>query len=141
MVAGFQSVAARSSDPLKRLSPATLGSDALDPVESAVLAGRVVLPKSNPKKPLSHPVYPPASRQLHEHGIVVLKLLVLEDGSVGDAAIDKSSGYPSLDYAAFYETFRWQLEPGTVDGLPSRMWGRFAVTFWSCPAGLRSTTR
>lgn len=128
-VAAFQSVAARSGDPLKQLSFARLGSDALDPVESAALAGRVVLPKSSPKKPLSHPVYPPASRQLNEHGTVVLKLLVLEDGSVGDAVIDKSSGYPSLDYAAFYETFRWQLDPGTVDGLPSRMWGRFAVTF------------
>jgi TonB family protein len=129
IVAGFQSVAARSGDPLKQLSSATLGSDALDPVESAALEGRVVLPKSSPQKPLSHPVYPPASRRLNEHGTVVLKLLVLEDGSVGDAVIDESTGYPDLDYAAFYEAFRWQLEPGTVDGLPSRMWGRFAVTF------------
>ena len=128
-VAGFQSVAARSSDPLGQLSSAARAGDALDPVESAALTGRVVLPKSSPKKPLSHPVYPPASRQLKEHGTAVLKLLVLEDGSVGDAVIDKSSGYPSLDYAAFYEAFRWQLDPGTVDGMPARMWGRFAVTF------------
>lgn len=128
-VAGFQSVAARGSDPLKQLSLATQRGDALDPVEAAALAGRVVLPKSNPNKPLSHPQYPSASRQLNEHGTVVLKLLVLEDGSVGDAAIDKSSGYPDLDYSAFYEAFRWQLDPGTVDGMPSRMWGQFAVTF------------
>jgi protein TonB len=87
------------------------------------------LPRSNPARPLSQPVYPPASRRLLETGTVVLKLHVLEDGSVGDAIIEKSTGYPSLDYAAMYESFRWKLEPGTVDGEPQRMWGQFAVTF------------
>lgn len=128
-VAGFEAAAARSNDQLKQLSSAAQGGDSLDPVESAALAGRVVLPKSSAQKPLSHPLYPPASRRLKEHGTVVLKLLVLEDGSVADAIIDKSTGYPSLDYSAFYEAFRWRLDPGTVDGAPSRMWGRFAVTF------------
>ncbi|MDY6947924.1 MAG: M56 family metallopeptidase [Pseudomonadota bacterium] len=92
-------------------------------------ATQVILPRSNPAKPLSQPQYPSASRRAGEAGTVVLKLHVLEDGSVGDAAVVKSSGYPDLDYAAFYEAFRWRLEPGTVDGAPSRMWGRFAVTF------------
>ncbi len=91
--------------------------------------GVVILPKSNPGKPLSAPRYPPASRRLGEAGTVVLKLHVLEDGSVADAAIVRSSGYPDLDYAAFYETFKWRLDPGTIDGTPYRMWGRFAVTF------------
>lgn len=92
-------------------------------------SGNVVLPHSNQAWPLSQPVYPPVSRQLRETGTVVLKLHVLEDGSVADAAIHMSSGYPSLDYAAMYESFRWKLSPGTVDGQPQRMWGRFAVTF------------
>jgi TonB family protein len=54
---------------------------------------------------------------------------VLEDGSVADAVIVKSSGYPALDYAAFYEAFQWRLDAGTLDDAPARMWGRFAVTF------------
>jgi protein TonB len=87
------------------------------------------LPKSNPLRPLSQPMYPPTSRRLGEHGTVILRLHVLEDGSIADVRIDKSSGYPDLDYAAFYESFRWRIEPGTVDGEPSRMWGQFAVTF------------
>lgn len=95
----------------------------------AIRTDDVTLPRSNPARPLSHPVYPPASRQLHEAGTVVLELHVLEDGSVGDAVIHESSGYPALDYAALYESFRWQLDPGTVDGQPRRMWGKFAVTF------------
>lgn len=90
---------------------------------------QIILPRSIPARPLSQPQYPSASRHLGETGTVVLKLHVLEDGSVADAVIDESSGYPDLDYAAFYEAFRWHLDPGTVDGAPSRMWGRFAVTF------------
>jgi len=92
-------------------------------------SGDVVLPKSNPLRPLSQPVYPATSRRLGEHGTVVLRLHVLEDGSVADVRIDESSGYPDLDYSAFYESFRWRIDPGTVDGEPSRMWGKFAVTF------------
>jgi TonB family protein len=92
-------------------------------------SGDVVLPKSNPLRPLSQPIYPPTSRRLREHGTVILRLHVLEDGSVADVRIDESSGYPDLDYSAFYESFRWKIDPGTVDGAPTRMWGRFAVTF------------
>lgn len=89
----------------------------------------IVLPKSDPGIPLSAPRYPSAARKLGQTGTVVLRLHVLEDGSVADALIAQSSGYPDLDYAAFYETFRWRLSPGTIDGTPARMWGRFAVTF------------
>ena len=96
---------------------------------AAARSSNVVLPKSNPQRPLSQPVYPSASRRLGEHGTVVLSLHVLEDGSVADVRIDESSGYPDLDYAAYYESFRWKMDPGTVNGTPSRMWGQFAVTF------------
>ncbi|HEY4369246.1 MAG TPA: M56 family metallopeptidase [Steroidobacteraceae bacterium] len=97
--------------------------------KSAAASGEIVLPGSNPALPLSQPSYPAVSRRMKEHGTVVLKLLVLEDGSVGDAIIQQSSGYPSLDYSAMYESYRWRLRPGTVDDEPARMWGRFAVTF------------
>lgn len=128
----------REPRPHRRIhrSKSLLLACALLPIISTVAAVQtitpntnIVLPRSDPRKPLSIPMYPPASRRLGEHGTVVLKLHVLEDGSVADALIDRSSGHIDLDYAAMYESFRWQLEPGTVDGAPSRMWGRFAVTF------------
>lgn len=111
-------------------APSSARERPLDP-QAADLApvGRIVLPKSNSARPLSQPIYPLVSRRLHETGTVVLKLHVLEDGSVGDAIIEKSTGHPDLDYAAMYESFRWRLDPGTVDGEPQRMWGHFAVTF------------
>ena len=96
---------------------------------AAALSGNVVLPRANPQWPLSQPLYPSTSRRLGEAGTVILRLHVLEDGSVADVRIDQSSGYPDLDYSAYYESFRWRISPGTVDGVPSRMWGKFAVTF------------
>lgn len=110
---------------MPQLAPFSLATSSTMPISGS----SVRLPKSDPARPLSHPSYPPASRLLHETGTVVLNLHVLEDGSVGDALIEKSSGYPMLDYSAMYESFRWQLDPGTVDGQPQRMWGKFAVTF------------
>jgi TonB family protein len=92
-------------------------------------ADGIVLPRSNPARPLSQPVYPPPSRRLLEAGTVVLRLHVLPNGRVSDAVVEKSSGFLELDNAARYESFRWQLDAGTVNGTPSPMWGQFAVTF------------
>ena len=87
-------------------------------------------PTSNPKKPLSQPEYPDASQRLRETGTVQLTVYVLEDGSVGDAKVLKSSGFPRLDDAAVKEAKRkWRLLPGTQDGKPVAMYGQFAVTF------------
>jgi TonB family protein len=123
----------RQRAPIRRTKSLLLACTLL-PIISAIASvqtapSAIVLPRSNPQKPLSIPAYPPASRRTGEHGTVVLKLHVLEDGSVADAVIHRSSGYPDLDYAAMYESFRWRLDPGTIDGAPARMWGRFAVSF------------
>ncbi|MFO7189827.1 MAG: energy transducer TonB [Pseudomonadota bacterium] len=90
----------------------------------------IVPPRSNPRRPLTQPEYPPSSRRAGEAGTVVLEVYVLENGRVGDARVKQSSGYPRLDEAALREVKRsWRLEPGTQDGKPVAMWGQFAVTF------------
>lgn len=87
-------------------------------------------PKSDPRRPLSQPEYPPSSRRAGEAGTVVLEVLVLETGRVGDARVKQSSGFPKLDEAALREVKRsWRLTPGTENGKPIQMWGQFAVTF------------
>jgi protein TonB len=91
---------------------------------------KIVLPMSNPRRPLSQPPYPAASQRLGEEGKVILELYVLEDGRVGDATIIKSSGYPRLDQAAVEEAKRaWRLLPGTEDGRPKAMQHKLTVTF------------
>ena len=87
-------------------------------------------PRSDPRRPLSQPDYPPASRRAGETGTVILDVYVLENGRVGEARIKQSSGYPRLDEAAVREVKRsWRLRPGTENGKPVPMWGQFAVTF------------
>lgn len=87
-------------------------------------------PRSNPRRPVSQPAYPPASKRLGEAGTVVMLLTVDEDGKVLDAKLDKSSGFVRLDEAAMKEALQtWRLLPGTVDGKPIKMQYKFAVTF------------
>jgi len=87
-------------------------------------------PKSDPRRPLTQPEYPPSSRRAGEAGTVVLEILVLANGRVGDARVKTSSGFPKLDEAALREVKRsWRLTPGTENGKPVDMWGQFAVTF------------
>lgn len=90
----------------------------------------VVAPKSDPRRPLTQPEYPPSSRRAGEAGTVVLEVYVLENGRVGEAKVKESSGYPKLDEAALREVKRsWRLVPGTENGKAVPMWGQFAVTF------------
>jgi protein TonB len=87
-------------------------------------------PKSDTRRPLTQPEYPPSSRRAGEAGTVILEVYVLETGRVGDARVKTSSGFPKLDEAALREVKRsWRLTPGTEDGKPVAMWGQFAVTF------------
>lgn len=87
-------------------------------------------PRSNPRRPLTQPEYPPASRRAGETGTVILEVYVLADGRVGEARVKQSSGYTRLDEAAVREVKRsWRLLPGTEDGKAVPMWGQFAVTF------------
>jgi periplasmic protein TonB len=87
-------------------------------------------PRSDTRRPLSQPEYPPSSRRAGEAGTVILEVYVLETGRVGEARVKQSSGFPRLDEAAVREVKRsWRLVPGTENGKPVPMWGQFAVTF------------
>lgn len=87
-------------------------------------------PKSDPRRPLTQPEYPPSSRRAGETGTVILEVYVLENGRAGEVRVKTSSGFPKLDDAAVREVKRsWRLVPGTENGKPVPMWGQFAVTF------------
>jgi protein TonB len=99
------------------------------PVPQAAAVPRTA-PKSDSRRPLSQPEYPPSSRRAGEAGTVILEVYVLENGRVGEARVKQSSGFPRLDEAAVREVKRsWRLVPGTENGKPVPMWGQFAVTF------------
>ena len=87
-------------------------------------------PKVDPKRPPTKPEYPASSRRAGEAGTVVLDLYILPNGRVGDAKVQKSSGFPRLDEAAVKEAKRsWRFTPGTENGQAVAMWHSTKVTF------------
>ena len=86
--------------------------------------------KVDPNHPLTQPPYPPQSRRLGEQGSVQLLLYVLANGHVGEARVNRSSGYPALDDAAMKEAMRaWRFVPLQRAGEATAGWVTIAVTF------------
>lgn len=86
--------------------------------------------RTDSRHPLQQPAYPAQSRRLGEQGTVELALYVLANGQVGDARIERSSGFVRLDDAALREAFRsWRLLPAQVNNAPVASWHPIAITF------------
>ncbi|MCR6632847.1 MAG: energy transducer TonB [Magnetospirillum sp.] len=75
------------------------------------------------------PEYPPTSRRLEETGTVQLALLVDVDGTVAEAKVTQSSGFPRLDEAARAALSKCRFKPGTADGKPERAWLPYRYTW------------
>lgn len=75
-------------------------------------------PVPDPASPHVITVYPQVALLNHQQGVVVLRLLILQSGLVGDVQVLKSSGYPQLDAAALVETGYWRYLPAVRDGKP-----------------------
>jgi len=75
------------------------------------------------------PEYPPRARRMGYEGLVMLKVLVDENGRVEDLAVFKSSGYAALDRAAISSVKTWLFEPGTEDGKKKKMWVKVPIRF------------
>lgn len=73
-------------------------------------------PVPDPASPHRVSFYPRIALINRQQGTVVLRLLVLTSGEVGDANIVKSSGYPQLDAAALIATGYWRYLPAMRDG-------------------------
>jgi protein TonB len=75
------------------------------------------------------PEYPSVSRRLGEEGVVVVRVLVAEDGHVLQAELVKSSGFSRLDNAAVESMKSYRFGPGTVDGKPAQLWKTMQYRF------------
>ena len=62
------------------------------------------------------PDYPVESRMFREQGKVALKIWLTEQGTMTDAVVEHSSGFPRLDDAAVrYIKDRWHYRPANKD--------------------------
>ena len=66
------------------------------------------------------PRYPPQSRRLREQGLVVLRVVIDEQGVASSIEIETSSGHARLDDAARDAVLRAAFRPYVEDGEPRR---------------------
>lgn len=66
------------------------------------------------------PRYPPQSRRLREQGLVVLRVVIDEQGAATSIEIETSSGHARLDDAAREAVLRAAFRPYVEDGAPRR---------------------
>ena len=78
----------------------------------------------NPK-----PAYPALARKRNWQGTVVLAIMVLENGTVGQVTIHKSSGHEMLDNSALKTVKTWHFLPGMKNGIPVSMEVQVPILF------------
>jgi periplasmic protein TonB len=81
-------------------------------------APRLVAAVEYLREPL--PRYPPQSKRLREQGVVVLRVLIDEQGHACTIDVETSSGHPRLDAAAREAVERAAFRPYIEDGSPRR---------------------
>lgn len=106
------------------------------PSREAVLTPPVPLGQPSPQYPsegfrlvLEHGSLTPQLRVEAAQGRVVLRLLVLKDGSVGRVEVAAPSGSAALDQAAVAAARLWRFVPATRDGVPIDAWVVIPVRF------------
>ena len=75
------------------------------------------------------PPYPQIARKRGFQGVVVLEVLVKQNGSAADLRVQSSSGHPILDRAAMAAVKHWTFDPGTRGGRKVTMWVRVPIRF------------
>lgn len=76
------------------------------------------------------PRYPTMALRKRWEGVVVLRVLVSEDGRAQSVEIERSSGHRELDAAARTRVLNdWRFRPAMRDGVPRKAWGRVPVEF------------
>jgi periplasmic protein TonB len=68
------------------------------------------------------PAYPHLSRRLREQGAVVLEVLILANGKVGEVRIKESSGFKRLDDTAIKAVKNWKYLPARRGGIAIDYW-------------------
>lgn len=82
------------------------------------------------------PKYPPESRRSGEEGLVVLRVLINEIGSVAKIDIERSSGHARLDDAACQAVKRARFRPYVENGIPRMALATIPIEFnWKARRG------
>jgi TonB family protein len=75
------------------------------------------------------PSYPESARRAGAQGVTLLKLHILENGSVGQVLVEQSAGHLDLDVAAAEAVKKWLFEPARQGKNPVAVWVLLPVKF------------
>jgi TonB family protein len=102
-------------------APTTKAGDLIVPGPGVLAPELVTVPK---------PEYPPLARKLGIQGVVVVSLLVDENGHVSEARVSEPAGQKvGLDEAALVAARGARYKPAIKDGVRVKMWTRLKVPF------------
>jgi TonB family protein len=106
-----------------------IANDAPTTAPIGASAAMVLAPRPDPKHP-NMPLDAGGPTLSKSALLVILKILVLADGSVGDAQIVASSGEPQNDSVAMaYVKANWRFLPALLNGTPIQYWTTVSVPF------------
>ena len=100
------------------------------------LMNQEVPPRIDPDHPNSLPDVPYDLQKVAVAAVIMLRLLILQDGDIEQVEIVKSSNVPDLDKITVdYVQKNWKFLPGSMGGKPIEAWTtafvRFATPNWS----------
>lgn len=99
-------------------------------ISTEQVAAPIVAPRTDAtRKSNPAPVYPRGSLRRHETGKVILDVLILVDGRVGDIRIKQSSGFKRLDRSAIKAVKRWRYTPAQQRGKAIEYWYQQPIAF------------
>ena len=113
--------------PSERAITAPARTTVASPPVSDAGAPRLISSVEYVREPI--PRYPPKSRKLREQGMVVLRVLIDEQGTACSIEIETSSGSVRLDHAAREAVQRAAFRPYVEDGLPRRAFVLIPIEF------------
>lgn len=97
-----------------------------DGISSSGITGALILPGGGYQV---RPAYPRTAWRMGIEGTSVLKVRILEDGSIGEVTVAQSAGHASLDQAAVDAVQRWRFEPARRGGHPVALWVTLPIRF------------
>ncbi len=74
------------------------------------------------------PEYPESAKEAGTTGLVVVRTVIGEDGSIRDAWVTESLD-EALDKAALDAVRQWTFEPATLDGKPVEVYYNLTINF------------
>jgi TonB family protein len=98
-------------------APAIAPNPPATPPAGTTAKPNFVAPRAIPSSAMKNwPAYPPAARQAHREGVVLLSVKISAQGAPLEVKLAKSSSFPDLDLAALAAVRNWQFTPATRDG-------------------------